>query len=40
MFEKLLTVSSVLILFSCVAGNEETSASFELDGMDVRNGFL
>jgi len=40
MFKKILTVSSVLILFSCAMGNEEISASFELDGMVVRNGFL
>jgi hypothetical protein len=40
MIEKILTVSSVLLLFSCAVGNEEITSSFELDGMDVRNGFL
>jgi hypothetical protein len=33
-------LSSIFIILSCAGENEDVKASFEVDGMIVRNGFL
>ena len=40
MIVKLFALSSIFIILSCAGENEDVKASFEVDGMDVRNGFL
>ena len=40
MIGKLFALSSIFIILSCVGENEDVKASFEVDGMIVRNGFL
>jgi len=40
MFGRLLTISSIFLILSCAVGDKEVAASFEVEGMDVRNGFL
>ena len=40
MIRKLFTLSSIFIILSCAGENEDVKASFEVNGMIVRNGFL
>jgi len=40
MIRKLFALSSIFIILSCAGENEDVKASFEVDGMIVRNGFL
>ena len=40
MIGKLFALSSIFIILSCAGENEDVKASFEVDGMIVRNGFL
>ena len=40
MIGKLFALSSIFIILSYAMENEDVKASFEVDGMVVRNGFL